>query len=265
MKPRMQQLLATMQKYNSTAMCREVFGLDSDTVYDALVVAPGWKPTKIIRDPSFRVTALADHSYVSGYQVEKDGLKIAWIQCASGACNLIDHLTICGELRFRKLIFVGAVGSLVPEIEVGELCTSACSIEGSFASAYLQETLTGWQPFSEVTPPDPGFLAQVTALSAGMGCALRPARVFCTDSISMEYSHLDEIRATGAQLIEMETASFYRLADLLEVPAVALLVVSDNSASGVPLLGRSQAQDDRYHGARSVLIPGLIAAIAAMN
>ena len=39
------------------------------------------------------------------YLVEKDGLKIAWIQIASGGNNLIDHLTICGELKFKKLIY----------------------------------------------------------------------------------------------------------------------------------------------------------------
>lgn len=265
MKPRMRELLDTMQKYNSTAMCREVFGLDSSVEYDALVVAPGWKPTRIIRDPSWHVTLLADRSYVSGYEAEKDGLRIAWIQCASGACNLIDHLTICAELEFRKLIFVGAVGSLTPEIDVGELCTSACSVEGSFAGAYLNSTLTGWQPFAEVTPPDAAFQERVKALAAQRGRELRAEKVFCTDSISMEYSHLDEIRATGARLIEMETAAFYRLADLMEVPAAALLVVSDNSASGVPLVGRNEEQDRRYHEARSVIIPDMIAAIARMD
>lgn len=265
MKPRMQQLLKTMQQYNSASMCREVFGLDSETVYDALVVAPGWKPTRIIHDPAFRVTVLADHSYVSGYLVEKDGLKIAWIQCASGACNLIDHLTICAELQIKKLIFVGAVGSLVPEIGVGELCTSACSVEGTFAGAYLNDKLTGWQPFAEVQPPDAAFQDRVAALAESLGNPLRRARVFCTDSISMEYAHLDEIKAVGAQLIEMETAAFYRMADLLEIPAAALLVVSDNSANGDPLLGRSPEQDERYHGARGRTIPALIAAIAHMD
>ena len=265
MKPRMQELLRTMQRYNSTAMAREVFGLDAAVTYDALVVAPSWKPTKIIEGPAFAITPLADHSYVSGYLVEKDGMKIAWIQCASGACNLIDHLFICAELKFKKLIFAGAVGSLVPAFSVGDFCTSAVSIEGTLSSAYLSEKLSDYQPFAQVAPPNAAFLNHVSALADSMGYPLRPATVFCTDSISLEYAHLDEIKAMGAQLIEMETAAFYRLADLLEVPAMALLVVSDNSSNGDPLLGRSPELDARYHNTRNHVIPQMIEAIARLD
>lgn len=267
MKPRLHDLLTEMARSNASpaVMCREVFGLKDDVAYDALVVAPSWKPTRIIRDPACGVTVLAEHAYVSGYLVEKDGLRIAWIQCASGACNLIDHLLICSGLRFRRLIFIGAVGSLVTDLHLGDLCTSAVSIDGGFTGAYLQERFSGWQPFAEVTPPDADFAARVSKLAASRGHVLHAARVFCTDSISLEYAHLDEIRAMGAQLIEMETAAFYRLAALMEVPAAALLVVSDNSASGDPLLGRSEEQDAVYHNARNVVIPDMIFAIAAMS
>ena len=265
MKPRMLELLHTMQRYNSTSMAHEVFGLDASVTYDALVVAPSWKPDRIIKDPSFTVTVLANHSYVSGYLVEKDGLKIAWIQCASGACNLIDHLFICAELRFKKLIFIGAVGSLVSAFNVGDFCTPAWSIDGALSSSYLSERLSDYRPFAHIVPPDPAFVERVSALAAAMGYPLRPSAVFCTDSISLEYAHLDEIKSMGAQLIEMETAAFYRLADLLEIPAVALLVVSDNSANGDPLLGRSPELDDKYHNARNIVIPQMIEAIARLD
>ena len=59
----------------------------------------------------------------------------------------------------------------------------------------------------------------------------------------------------------METALFYRLADLFEVPAVALLAVSDNSATGAPLLGRQEPCLD-YRRARGWAIPDLIYHIA---
>ena len=102
---------------------------------------------------------------------------------------------------------------------------------------------------------------RVAALGRRLGYEIKPGKVFCTDSIALEYSHLNEIRATGAELIEMETALFYRLADLFEVPAVALLAVSDNSATGAPLLGRQEPCLD-YHRARGWAIPDLIYHIA---
>jgi purine-nucleoside phosphorylase len=108
-------------KFNSLAQL--TFGLDSSIYYDALVVAPSWKPTKIIKGTTFKVATLVEHSYIYGYLVEKDSLKIAWIQIASGASNLIDSLVVCVELHFKKLIFVGAVGSLNFDLHVGDLCT----------------------------------------------------------------------------------------------------------------------------------------------
>lgn len=62
----------------------------------------------------------------------------------------------------------------------------------------------------------------------------------------------------------METSSFYLLADLMEKPAVALLAVSDNSATGNPLVGRTEAQKRPYDQTRKQVIPQLILDIAAL-
>ena len=80
----------------------------------------------------------------------------------------------------------------------------------------------------------------------------------------MEYTHLDEIRSFGTDLIEMETSTFYAIGKLMDVPAIALLVVSDNSATGVPLVGRSEEQQKRYNDSRCVVLPELICKIAGL-
>ena len=120
MKQKLINILSNMKRYNASNLAELTFGLDTNVEYDALVVAPAWKPTKIIEDPSFTTIVLTEHSYISSYLVEKDGLKIAWIQTASGGGNLLDHLLICGELKFKKLIFIGAVGALKDPLP---LCT----------------------------------------------------------------------------------------------------------------------------------------------
>lgn len=96
------------------------------------------------------------------------------------------------------------------------------------------------------------------------GRVLKKASVFCTDSIALEYLHLDEINAFDTDLIEMETASFYLMADLLEVPSIALLVVSDNSATGTALVGRTEAEEEKYDEARKVILPKMIIDICRM-
>lgn len=264
MKQRLKEITEMFHHYNSPDMARLVFGLDRDTVYDALVVAPSFTPMKLQMESDAKITCLNESAYTSGYLVEKDGLKIAWIKTASTASNCIDHMAVCAELKVKKLIFIGAVGALNPQIEVGDLCTPSYSIAGGYALTYLKDSIHDFVPFQRVEPKGP-LVDRAIALAAEEGWELKRASVFCTDSIAAEYFHLDEIRAFGTDLIEMETAAFYTMADLMEKPAVALLVVSDNSASGVPLVGREGEADERYRRARRELLPHLIYKIAKIN
>ena len=94
------------------------------------------------------------------------------------------------------------------------------------------------------------------------GHEIRRASVFCTPSIVLEYVHLDEIRSFDTDLIEMETSSFYLMTELFEIPGIALLVVSDNSASGKPLVGRSEEEQEKYNHGREIVLPDMILALA---
>ena len=56
----------------------------------------------------------------------------------------------------------------------------------------------------------------------------------------------------------METSSFYLMADLLEIPSIALLVVSDNSATGVALVGRNEEEKIAYDEGRKKILPEML-------
>ena len=190
--------------------------------------------------------------------------KIAWVHCSRGAANLIDSLSVCGELNFERMLFVDSAGSLVPDCKVGDFCTPSCAVSGVGANAYLGARLADYRPFSKVTPNDPAFVSEVIGLARQAGHTLREASVFSADSLEMEYYHLDEIRAHGCDLIEMETSSFYLLADLMEKPAAALLVVSDSMADGVPLAGRLEEERAAYERTRLRAVPETILKVAGM-
>ena len=257
MKQKLQKFLDTMHEYNTGDLVYHTFGVTNEICYDALVIAPGWKPTKIITDSSFTITILAVHSYISSYLVEKEGKKILWIQCSSSAANLMDHLIICSELNFKKLIFVGAVGSLNEQFHIGDICTPSYSIAGVYANAYLGEKLCDYTLFEKVYPKK-DYINKIIALAKQNGYDLKQGSVYCTDSIALEYAHLEEIKEFHPDLIEMETSTFYLLADLLEVNAIALLVVSDNSTLKQPLIGRNEELQSKYNYGRKVIIPDLI-------
>ena len=257
MTPKMKQILDNCHKYNMNHIANVNFGLSEDIVYDALVVAPSYAPNKIITDGSYKITQTGGQSYCTGYEVEKDDLKIAWIKTAAGGCNMLDYLLICGELQFKKLIFIGAVGALKEEFNIGDICTPSYSVAGTLANTYLKESIRDYVPFEKIYP-DTEYVDSIIRLAEESNYKIRKASVFCTDSIAMEYTHLEEIKSFGTDLIEMETSVFYAIAKLMEIPAIALLVVSDNSATGVPLVGRSEEVQRVYDYSRKVVLIDLI-------
>lgn len=261
MKEKMKRIMEKFHQYNSGNMAYQVFGLENTRVYDALVIAPSYSPYKLKMDASCKVTLLKESSFTAGYLVEKGGLCIAWIRIASSDANLIDHVSVCAELKFQKMIFIDSVGALKEGFELGEICTPSYSISGGYANTYLKESIRDYVPFERVYPRM-DFIDSVIENSQAKGLPIRKVSVFCTTSIALEYYHLEEIKAFGTDLIEMETSSFYLMADLLEIPAIALLVVSDSPATGAALIGRSAEQQDRYEKGRSCILPRMILNVA---
>ncbi|MBQ9458706.1 MAG: hypothetical protein IJU66_02095 [Oscillospiraceae bacterium] len=259
MKQKLRDALAAFHRYNgdenfaAAATC-----FDPDTQYDALVVAPTWDVPRVIRDDSFRVTPLHLGPNDSEWLVERDGVRLAWITTHMGAGSVLDHLTLCAELQFKKLLFVGSAGGLVPGIELGSVYTPEYCVAGIGANAYLCRRLADYRPFGHIAPPDAGFVDRVISAASESGYIINKAPVYCTDSFSFEYLHLEEIHATGAKLIEMETAAFYAFADLIELPSAALLVVSDNSAAGISLFAKTDEERARYYHTREHVIPEIL-------
>lgn len=261
MKEKMKRIIDKFHQYNSEHMAMQAFGLRDDVEYDALVVAPSFSPYKLKMERFCKVTTLKEGAYIAGYLVEKDDIKIAWVKIASCAGNLIDHVAICGELKFKKMIFIGAVGALKEAFGLGDVCTPSYSISGGYTNTYLKESIRDFVPFERVEP-EMSFIDEVIGIGREKGYDIKKASVFCTDSIALEYYHLEEIREFDTDLIEMETASFYLMADLLEVPSVALLVVSDNSATGTALVGRTVEEEERYDYGRKTVLPDMILTLA---
>lgn len=128
----------------------------------------------------------------------------------------------------------------------------------------MKDSIKDYIPFEKIYP-EPEYVDRVIRLAEESNVTIKKASVFCTDSIVMEYTHLEEIKSFGTDLIEMETSTFYEIAKLMELPAIALLVVSDNSAAGVPLVGRSEEIQRIYEYSRKVVLIDLIYKIACLK
>lgn len=254
-----QEFLQEAKKYNHSAdLLKDIYGIDSKSKYDAVILAPSWTASKIYKGKDVKETLLVKHSTFSSYEVEVNGKKLAWIQTGMGASNMVDTALCLAESVVEKVIFLGAVGAIQPEILIGELATPEASISCGGAVGYLQDKLADGCAVKEVLPENMAFVNKVLEEADKHGIAIKKRKVFCTDSIVCEYAHLPEMKETGAELIEMETAGFYESINAMEKKGIALLCVSDNSAADIALVMRDEESTKRYKTAREDYIPKLI-------
>jgi purine-nucleoside phosphorylase len=249
--------MAATKHNNTDDLLKQIYNIDSNEKLDLIVIAPSWLPEKIMKNYDVKISTLSRHSYFGSYLVEYKEKRIAWIQCASGANNIIDTILTLGKSITAKVIFIGAVGALKADIQLGELVTPNFSLafEGGSLYTYNQIDISN---FGNKVTPNKAFLNEVINLAREKQIDLKVKSVYCTDSIICEYMHLDYIKSFNCDLIEMETAAFYRSLELIGKKGIALLVVSDNSTSGVSLIARTEEQNKTFHRARETYIPELI-------
>ena len=168
MKEALKKIVDTFHQYNTEHMAAQAFGLREDIVYDALVIAPSFTPYKLHMDEYCSVTTLKEGAYIAGYLVESGNLRIAWIKIGSSAGNLIDHMSLCAELSFKRVFFIGAAGGLKDTFQLGAVCTPSFSLSGSYADTYLmKKSIQENMLFQKIIPPS--FLRQLPASSPGRG------------------------------------------------------------------------------------------------
>ncbi len=249
-------------QYNpSNDMLKAVYGLDSDADYDAIIVAPSWKPEKIFKSYSPLITAQNIGPYFCGYEVMVGQKKYGYIQTASCAGNLIDCCLMLGNAKCNNIIFIGAVGALVQGIQLGDIVTPKYSIAGDGGSLYLYDNISVSNYRKKVYPTQ-NSSSRIKQVAALLDIPIGEKIVYCTDSIFCEYYHLEDILSLSSELIEMETSSFFRCMELIQKDYSVLLCVSDNSACGNALFGRSEEDTEKFHLAREKYIPELIIALS---
>ena len=248
---------AMMQNVGTDDVLNEAYGLPSDKAYDAVIVAPSWVPEKILCSTGAKITPVVEISVCRTYEIEFEGRRLAWVQAGTGAGNAIDIALSLGNSAAKQVIFVGSVGALETDIRIGEIVTPLHSVAGDGASLYLYDTIDPANFFRRVPQGEESLVALTRAAQAA-GVEVKARPVYCVDAVTCEYHHMPQIRAFGCELIEMETAAFMRCMEMSGKKYAVLLCVSDNSAAGAHLVGRSEEDRLRYWEAREKHIPRLI-------
>ncbi|MDF2989320.1 MAG: hypothetical protein K0R50_4830 [Eubacterium sp.] len=230
-----QKIKSSLEKYNDCKdLLKEIYGLDLEYAYDAIIVAPSWKPEKIFSEYNAVIQVEKQGPYFCGYKVNVNGKTFGYIQASSCAGNIIDCCLTIGQSKCKKVIFIGAVGALKEDIRLGDIVIPEYSIAGDGGSMYLYESIST-DNFRKRIYPDREVSTIIINTAKNINIEVKQKIVYCTDSILCEYMHLEDILSLGSELIEMETASFFRCMDIIEKPGFALLCVSKKCRRHKPL------------------------------
>ena len=76
------------------------------------------------------------------------------------------------------------------------------------------------------------------------------------DTIFGQYAHIDKLLDTGAKSIEMETANVFKACELMNINAVAVFCVSDNTIANKSLFsGRTPEEKENKYKVRYEIVP----------
>lgn len=240
-----------------TDILHNIYGLDENEEYEAIILAPSWKPEKIFKNFNAEIELVKKGPYYNGYIIQIGNRKYGYIQTGTGASNIADCCLTLGYAKCNKIIFIGAVGALKEDMVLGDIITPSKSIAGDGASLYLHQKISSSNFQTSVYPKE--IVKEKTLnIARKIGIGLKEKVVYCTDSIFCEYFHLNDILQLGSEAIEMETAAFYRCMEIMNKDGIAILCVSDNSATQNVLVGRGEEDTKKFHRSRETLIPKLI-------
>ncbi len=235
-----------------------VYGIHKETYYDFAIIAPSWYPEKIFSDDD-NIILLKKAPYNSSYEIyTENNLKIAYIQCGSGASNLTDAMLCLTSANIKKIFFVGAVGSISKEYEIATLVTPSESISYDGVTPFFKKSIEKKMYGNRIIPYNMAEIDKNIELIKENEIEIKKGKVFCIDSILLEYSHIDEIKSTGAELIEMETAAFYLCLRIMNKDGMALLLVSDNSQNKKSLVEKTIDDKNKYNYVRNNVIKKIL-------
>lgn len=262
MNPYYEDLLRHIHGIGCKDLCQSVLGLPAAAVHETVVLSPGQDPERKVLLGEIEV--LVDTSPLYGMRVWDVRLcdaQFTFIRTGCGAPAVLDAALALGMTGCKRILFLSSAGSIVKEIRPGDLVIPAWCVAGDGASRYLN----GGMPdvFGERVYPDKAFSEQLrtsaVSICAESNISVHSGHVFCSDTLVGQYPHLAVFAKMGCNTLDMESAALFRAANMLGIPAAALLVVTDSTATGPSLLaGGDRAALARMQKTRKELVPEIL-------
>ncbi len=257
-----EQLKQSIDKYGNSSKLVSRLGITEDDVTDIVVLAPWWHPDKLYNDFDCKIELLSEE-FPEVHRITYHNKSFLHIRSYVGATNVGETVLLLSFTKCKKIIFVGSVGSISKDVNIGDLIIPSTSISGEAFSTYMYETIHKESLHKEYHPSKKFYDLTILNLEKEK-INYKDEKIYSVDTIVGQFAHIDEILDLGCKAIEMETSALFSACRVAEKECVALLVVSDNTIMNKSLIsGRNEKDMELYHKTRYNIIPKIIFALMA--
>ena len=226
-----------------------------EQILENVVIAPCWK-SSIFKDYSQKIEQFGEKVFnVYGKDFEFSFLEINNM----GASSILECVLPLGLTKCKRIIFIGSVGSLDENINIGDLVVPTCSYNGVGACRFLNKNLE--DDFETKTYPNKELTNQIISVLSKdfKQHKIHQTVNYSVDTMFAQFLHIQHFIDLGCQTIEMETSSLFKCGELANIQTSALLCVSDNTLRNKSLYsGRNEEERKLRREVRNKIIPQII-------
>ena len=252
-----EQLKHSIDKYGDSSKLVNRLGITEEEITEVVVLAPWWHPNKLYNNYDCKIELLSDE-FPDVHRITYNGKSFLHIRSYIGATNVGETVLLLSFAKCKRIIFVGSVGSISNDVNIGDLIIPSTSVSGEAFSSCMQERINKDSLHKEYHPTKKLYDTTTNYLKKE-NIVYKDIKVYSVDTIAGQFAHIDEILDLGCKAIEMETSALYSACQVAEKECVALLVVSDNTVQNKSLIsGRTDEDMKKYHHIRYSIIPNII-------
>lgn len=212
-----------------------------ENILESVVIAPWWDHN-IFENSNVKIDKVNDKIYnIYGENFEFSFIELKLV----GSPVILDQALSLGTTKCKNILFIGSVGALDENINLGDIVIPEYSICGEGASRYLNDNLE--DEFGKKEYPSKKITEKLlNIVNKQNNIKYHYVPNYTVDTIFTEYIHIDKIISMGAKTIEMETSALFKANELLNMNVTALFLVSDNTIINKSLYSGRTKEEKEY-------------------
>jgi purine-nucleoside phosphorylase len=243
-------------------ICRLLFKVEPGEINEDLIIAPFWEP-RIFEGLVEGMQFLSAANCRRLWNLSAGGRKISYLLSGIGSPVVLDAVFALSCTPCKRIIFIGAAGALDAAMELGDIIIPEYSVSGDGASRYVSSRRVEESDcYGQRYYPDPGLFGLIRSVTESaareQGIPWHTGRTFSVDTIFAEFGHLEEFRQLGCDSIEMESAAFFKAAQVSGIRAGAVFIVSDNVYRKKQVYTRTPADAERINQVRDRILTRIV-------